>query len=196
MRIQIFQEFSSSATGWESVSYTHLDVYKRQVKNPQQFGQQQALKEPGVIGLAHTLVQTEERYRGICAHLLGRTVVVDQIDHAIALQRKYRYSLRIVTLEGESMNPGGSMTGGSFKNSSSLLSRNREIEELKEKVSRLHGELQSVQKKLVEIQNVRSSCYSELDQGNAAVQEIRVRENTARLTLEQLESQTLSLIHI
>lgn len=159
------------------------------VKNPQQFGQQQALKEPGVIGLAHTLVQTEERYRGICAQLLGRTVVVDQIDHAIALQRKYRYSLRIVTLEGESMNPGGSMTGGSFKNSSSLLSRNREIEELKEKVSRLHGELQSVQKKLVEIQNARSSCYSELDQGNAAVQEIRVRENTARLNLEQLESQ-------
>lgn len=160
------------------------------VKGLGQFSQPQALKEPGVIGLAHTLVQTEERYRGICAQLLGRTVVVDQIDHAIALQRKYRYSLRIVTLEGESMNPGGSMTGGAFKNSSSLLSRNREIEELKEKVSRCKQDLESVQKKLVEIQNERSGCYSKLDAGASVLQEIRVRENTARMNVEQLKEQS------
>lgn len=160
------------------------------VKGFGQFNQPQALKEPGVIGLAHTLVQTEERYRGICAQLLGRTVVVDQIDHAIALQRKYRYSLRIVTLEGESMNPGGSMTGGAFKNSSSLLSRNREIEELKVKVSRCKQDLESVQKKLVEIQNERSGCYSKLDAGASVLQEIRVRENTARMNVEQLKEQS------
>ena len=99
----------------------------------QSFGQPGALKETGVLGLASELVSADEKYSGLVSYLLGRVVVVDQIDHAIALQRKYHHMLRIVTLEGESLNPGGSMTGGSFRNSSSLLSRNREIEELREK---------------------------------------------------------------
>ncbi len=162
------------------------------VKNPQQFRQEQALKEEGVVGLAHTLVETEERYRNIMEQLLGRTLVVDHIDHAIALQRKYRYSLRIVTLEGESMNPGGSMTGGAFKNSSSLLSRNREIDELTVRVEQQKQEMEKIQKKLVEIQNERSRCYLELDAGAAALQEIRVFENTARINVEQLREQKRS----
>ncbi len=155
------------------------------VRRPQEMRQPEALKEPGVLGLADTLVQTEEKYRAVMAQLLGRTIVVDEIDHAIALQRKYRQSLRIVTLEGELLNPDGAMTGGAFKNSSSLLSRNREIEELKEKAEKLKMDLESAQKRLVELQNERSSCYSTLDQGAAALQELRVRENTARLNLEQ-----------
>jgi chromosome segregation protein len=159
------------------------------VKNPQSFHQPQALKEQGVIGLAHTLVQTDSRYADLMAQLLGRTLVVDQIDHAIVLQRKYKHSLRIVTLEGESLNPGGSMTGGAFRNSSSLLSRNREIDELKERVEKSRSELQKVQKTLVELQNERSSFYSQLDQNAAVLQEIRVRENTARLNVEQLKAQ-------
>ena len=112
------------------------------------------------MGLAHTLVQADARYADICAQLLGRTVVVDHIDHAVALQRKYKYTLRIVTLEGESLNPGGSLTGGAFKNSSSLLSRKREIDELRERVDRLKKELEATQTTLVELQNERSRCYS------------------------------------
>ncbi len=159
------------------------------VKHPAQFGQIQALKEPGVVGLAHTLVRTEERYRDIMAQLLGRTVVVDQIDHAVLIQRKYHYSLRIVTLEGESLNPGGSMTGGAFRNSSSLLSRKREIEELKGKVERLGLELEAAKKKLSELQEERSGCYSELDRGALVLQELKVKESTARLNVEQLKEQ-------
>ncbi len=159
------------------------------VKNPPRFNQPQALNEPGVIGLAHTLVSTEDRYLRIMEQLLGRVVVVDQVDHAIALQRKYRYSLRIVTLEGESLNPGGSMTGGAFKNSSSLLSRNREIEELKEKVDRCRQDMEKIQKELTGIQNERSRCYLELDAGAANLQALRVKENTARMSVEQLEEQ-------
>lgn len=159
------------------------------VKNPQPFQREQALREAGVIGLAHTLVETDPRYQKIMEQLLGRTVVVDHIDHAVALQRKYHYSLRIVTLEGESMNPGGSMTGGAFKNSSSLLSRNREIEELKGKVARSRQDLENVQRELVEIQNERSSCYSRLDAGAVRLQEVRVLENTARMNVEQLQDQ-------
>ncbi|MCD8241631.1 MAG: chromosome segregation protein SMC, partial [Lachnospiraceae bacterium] len=98
------------------------------VRRPQEIKQQEALREPGVLGLADSLVQTEERYRAVMAHLLGLTIIVDEIVHAIKLQRKYRQSLRIVTLEGELLNPRGALTGGAIKNSSSLLSRNREIE--------------------------------------------------------------------
>ena len=59
-------------------------------------------------------------------------IVADHIDSAIALAKKYKHSMRIVTLEGELLNAGGSMTGGAFKNSSNLLGRKREIEELEE----------------------------------------------------------------
>ena len=99
------------------------------IGNKNGFTQNRALTEKGVIGLASSLAVTEQKYAGLNQYLLGRTVVVDNIDNAIALARKYQHSLRIVTLEGESLSPGGSMTGGAFKNSSNLLGRRREIEE-------------------------------------------------------------------
>ena len=101
------------------------------------FGQNEALQEEGVIGLANTLVKVEEIYRGLAEHLLGRTVVVKHIDHGVALAKKYKQTLRIVTLEGELINPGGAMTGGAFRNSSNLLSRRREIEEFEKTVEKL-----------------------------------------------------------
>ena len=94
------------------------------------FNQEAALREPGIIGLADSLVHVDPQYRGLASYLLGRVVVAENIDCAIALARKFRYSLRIVTLEGELLSAGGSMTGGAFKNSSNLLGRRREIEEL------------------------------------------------------------------
>ena len=72
----------------------------------------------------------EGRVQNLIQYLLGRVVVADTIDHAIALARKFRHTLRIVTLEGELLSAGGSMTGGSFKNSSNLLGRQRELSEL------------------------------------------------------------------
>ena len=104
------------------------------IKNTQEFRQKEALKEPGVLGLAHTLVHTDEKYSDVAKSLLGRIVVVDHVDHATQLARKFSYSLRIVTLEGESLSPGGSISGGAFKNSSNLLGRRREMEELECKV--------------------------------------------------------------
>ena len=82
-----------------------------------------------VIGIASNLVKVDSNFRKLADHLLGRTIVVRNIDDGIAVSKKYKQSLRIVTLEGELMNPGGSMTGGAFKNTSNLLSRRREIEE-------------------------------------------------------------------
>ena len=111
-----------------------------------EFSPREALKEPGVIGVASELVTTAPQYQQIARFLLGRVLVVDHIDHAIAIGRKYRHSLRMVTIEGESLSPGGSMTGGAFKNNSNLLGRRREIEELEKGVAKLKSEVAMIQK--------------------------------------------------
>ena len=112
-----------------------------------------AARETGVLGVANALVSYDPVYEGLVAQLLGRTLVVDTIDHAIVIQRKYRQTLRMVTLEGELLSPGGSMTGGSFRNNSNLLGRRREIEELEKSVQGLAKELREIQQELEEKKN-------------------------------------------
>lgn len=124
------------------------------IKNAQEFRQKEALKEPGVLGLAHTLVHTDEKYSDVAKSLLGRIVVVDHVDHATQLARKFKYSLRIVTLEGESLSPGGSISGGAFKNSSNLLGRRREMEELEWKVK---AHAKAVDELLVSIEDLKKT---------------------------------------
>ena len=75
------------------------------------------LQDEGVIGIASTLVKVEERFQALVDSLLGRTVVVDTVDHALSLSRKNNFSLRLVTLDGELLNPGGAITGGVFRHS-------------------------------------------------------------------------------
>ena len=154
------------------------------IKNAQEFRQKEALKEPGVLGLAHTLVHTDEKYSDVAKSLLGRIVVVDHVDHATQLARKFSYSLRIVTLEGESLSPGGSISGGAFKNSSNLLGRRREIEELEWKVK---AHAKAVDELLVSIEDLkkdRNECRTELEKSRAALQNAFIRQNTARLNIE------------
>ena len=114
--------------------------------------QRDVLSEPGVVGTANTLVNADKEYSELVMYLLGRVLVVDNIDHAIAIGKKYRHSLRMVTIEGESLSPGGSMTGGAFKNNSNLLGRRREIEELERSVGILRKELEETQKHAADFQ--------------------------------------------
>ena len=87
----------------------------------------EAEQEKGVIGYADHLVSNDKKYDGIMAYLLGRVLVIDTIDHAVVIAKKYHYSLHMVTLEGEYLSPGGSMSGGAFKNSSNLLGRKKKL---------------------------------------------------------------------
>ena len=148
---------------------------------------EEALREPGVIGLANTLVHVEPRFQGLAAQLLGRTIVVDHIDHGIMIARKYHQSLRLVTLEGELINPGGSMTGGAFKNSSNLLSRRREIEEFEKTVAMLKSDMEEMERSVSEVKNKRAACYSEIDEIQEKLRKASVRENTARMNMEQMQ---------
>ncbi len=157
------------------------------VKRRQKFSNMAALKEPGVIGLADTLVTTASEYKELAGYLLGRTVVVKTIDDGVALAKKYNYTLRIVTLEGESLNPGGSMTGGAFRNSSNLLGRRREIEEFEQSVKQLEKELADMQQAMELTKQKRTSCYARMDEIKESIQEKMISQNMAAMNISQVK---------
>lgn len=156
-------------------------------KNQSPFPKPEALKEPGVLGLASSLVQADAEYEGLIRYLLGRVVVADTIDHAIAIARKYHYSLRIVTLEGELLNAGGSMTGGAFKNTSNLLGRRREIEELENSCNGYLKQAESIQQELSIQEGTASEKKEEADQLRKQIQQLVLQENTIRINISTLE---------
>ncbi len=163
------------------------------LKGGSNFKNPEVLKENGVIGLAHTLVKVEEKYRALAENLLGRTVVVKNIDHGIMLARKYRQSLRIVTLEGELINAGGAMTGGAFKNASNLLSRRREIEEFEKTVLQLKKEMNEMEAVLNEGKKKRAEYYAKTDAIQQKLQKEYVLQNTAKMNFEQAKAHTQEL---
>ncbi len=152
-----------------------------------EFRPREALSEPGVLGIASDLVKVDKEYERLSRYLLGRTLVVDHMDHAIAIGKKYRHSLRMVTLEGESLNPGGSMTGGAFRSNSNLLGRRREIEELQDAVQRLKKELEQLEASMEKNRNRRNRLRDDLAELKEHLQEQYLRENTVRLEIEKIE---------
>lgn len=151
------------------------------------------LKEKGVIDVASKLVKVDKKFDELVKYLLGRNVVVDTIDNAIVLARKYKYSLRIVTLEGELLNPGGSMTGGAFKNNSNLLGRRREIEELDDKVKESENirkeYILQKEKKNEELVSIREA----IEDNNKTLQDIYLVLNTAKLNMRQAKDKQLDI---
>ena len=150
-------------------------------------GKPEALKEPGVIGLASELVHVAPEYQVLARYLLGRVVVADTIDHAIALAKKYKYSLRIVTLEGELLSAGGSMTGGAFKNSSNLLGRKRELEELEAVCGKALAASEQIEKELHRTEALLQEKREELETIKNERHEASLIQNTRRMNVSQLE---------
>lgn len=153
------------------------------IRNRQEFRMKEVLSEPGVLGLADTLVNTEERYRDVAASLLGRIVVIDNVDNAVRIARKYKYSLRMVTLEGELFNPGGSISGGAYKNNSNLLGRRREMAELETKVRETLKSIDILLDDIEKTKQRRNKLRMELEQTKASLQEEFIHQNTARMNV-------------
>lgn len=152
------------------------------------FKDNNVLKEQGVIGLAHTLVEHDKKYDGLVEYLLGRIVVVDTINNAIALAKRYNYSLRIVTVEGELLNPGGSMSGGSYKNNSNLLSRRRELEEIESKVESISKQMKDNATCVEEYKKERDNNRNTYESNKAKLQELSLSQNTVKIQIQQIES--------
>ena len=151
------------------------------------FQREEVFREPGVIGAADTLVQADREYDSLVKYLLGRVLVVDHIDHAIAIGKKYRHSLRMVTLEGDSLSPGGSMTGGAFKNNSNLLGRRREMEELERSIELLKKELKEAQQSINDNRSRRNVLRDTIADFQEKLRQQYVEQNTAKMNLEQIK---------
>ena len=152
-----------------------------------------ALGEKGVIGFASELIDTDPKYREMCEYLLGRILVVDQIDNGLAVNRRHGYSLKIVTLEGEFLNSGGSMTGGAFRNQSNLLGRRREIEELEGKITEFKSQIKNYSEEIGAIDEKIRTLNETFGENRDEIQRAKLAQNKAQLSFDQCEAKKKEL---
>ena len=115
------------------------------------------------IGIASDLISYDDKYRDILENILGRTIVIDNIDEGIKFARETNHKYKIVTLDGEILNPGGSLTGGSLKSSGNILSRKRLINEFNEKIKNTKEENITIQEKIQLIEKNIVTCKSDIE---------------------------------
>jgi len=175
----------NESDGKAAISYLKRTGGGRATFLPMSTVQGRALQENGLencrgfVGVASELVKSEPRYRGIVENLLGRIVIVSDIDAAIAMANKYRNRFKIVTLDGQVMNPGGSMTGGSVNKEAGILSRANELEKL------------TAQEK--DLENQKLVTEAELSEAQRQVDQVEYELNTARDQLREAEDACLRL---
>ena len=153
------------------------------INHPQEFKTPEVLDEKGVLGMADSLVNTRKEYANVAKAMLGRIVVIDNVDNAVKIARKYDYGIRMVTVEGELIVPGGAISGGAFKKDSNLLSRRREMEELTKNIEK---NLKIIDELLTNIENTkkeRNALRVEIENTKLKMQELFIKQNTARVTL-------------
>ena len=139
---------------------------------PGELREGQALRrEPGFVGVGDQLISFQPQYRNVFSNLLGRVAVMEDLDHAIAAARKYGYKFRIVTLDGQVLNPGGSMTGGSASRSAGILSRANELERLNEQGRGLREQLVQAAKALEEADREAAAAGYEMETAQSQLRE-------------------------
>jgi chromosome segregation protein len=154
------------------------------IREPQEFKAQEALNEKGVLGMADELVDTEDKYRSVAKAMLGRIVVVDTVDNAVLIARKYKYTIRMVTLEGELLVPGGAISGGTFRNNSNLLGRRREMEDLEKSIKKCKDDIALFQKEIDDTKKRRNELRTAIEELRTALQSKFIEQNTARINVE------------
>ena len=155
------------------------------ITNHQEFKTPEVLEEKGAIGMADELVQIEKKYSDVAKAMLGRIVVIDNVDNAVKIARKYDYSIRMVTLEGELLVPGGAISGGAFKNNSNLLGRRREVDELEKRVKQLLASVDAINREIDDTKTHRNKLRMELEELKTDIQRKSIEQNTARLSISQ-----------
>lgn len=151
----------------------------------------------GYVAVASELVGCDRKYNEIISSLLGRTVVVEDMDCAIMIAKKYSQKLKLVTLDGQVINPGGSITGGSRTQNAGILSRANEIERLNAECAKLNAELEAKQLEEKQLLSELSACRADLagtQADFARAQEDVIRcESDLKLVMEKLEDTVRSI---
>ena len=150
-------------------------------------------REPGFVGVADQLVQFDPQYRAVFSNLLGRVAVMEDLDAAIAAARRFGYRFRIVTLDGQVLNPGGSMTGGSASRSAGILSRANELERLNAQSAGLREQLEQAARSLEEAEREAKGAAYELETAQAQLREWEDAVLRAEAQVEHCRSVAASL---
>ena len=171
-------------------------------------------RQPGFVGVADRLVSFDGRYQNIFSNLLGRVAVMEDLDHAIAAARKFGYQFKIVTLDGQMLNPGGSMTGGSAVKGAGILSRANELEQLEGRRAELAGhtaqwarqladaqreaaaaayQRQTAQEQLREFENAVLLAQGRIQRSQGEKNELERRQTALRGELEQLQARSAKI---
>lgn len=182
----------TETTAKEMIEYLKKNKFGRatflpltSISSKENYSNANILAEKGVIGYAHTLVKVKEQFNDLVRNLLGRSIVVDTIDNALYIAKKYKYSLRLVTVEGELLNPGGSLSGGSYKNASNLLSRRRELAELEEYIQKLDISLSGLLKEKEDKKQEKGIARQALEDNKTVLQKNILEKNMIELKVKQ-----------
>lgn len=156
--------------------------------------------EYGFVGIASELVRCDRRYGSVIENLLGATVVVEDLDCGIQMAKRHDNRFRIVTLDGQVINAGGSMTGGSVSRNAGILSRSGELEQLHKKLKKIQSQLQdatllaeSANRELQKAQYELEVARDQQRQANDRVLTLEGRKNHYDMLIESLEQQQESL---
>ncbi len=133
----------------------------------------------GFVGIASDLISCDDKYRAVAENLLGRTVITENLDNAVAMAKEYGQRFKIVTLDGQVVNPGGSMTGGSVNKEAGILSRANELEKLTRQERSLQEKLQALEEEFAEAKR--------------AAEQVQFQLETTREQLAEGEKQVLTL---
>ena len=144
--------------------------------------------EKGIIGIASDLIKYSKKYEQIILNLLGRTVIVDNMDTAIKVAKQNGYVFRIITLDGDVINPSGAITGGSVaKKTVNILGRSREIEKLEKDIKKLKEKLEKIGEEKLEYENSIEDVLESVSGLEKELQEIDITYATEKQKLVSIE---------
>ena len=151
-------------------------------------------RDPGYVGIASELVQCDERYSGIVDELLGRTVIAERLSDAIRMSKNNQNRLRIVTLDGQLISPGGAMTGGSSVRGSGILSRANELEKLKKQRERIREdekrsaqELERARTDLASVRYQLDLCVEAQSELKSKISSLEAEKRATQLSTAQMK---------
>ncbi len=160
---------------------------------PADFREAAVKNEDGFVGMGDELISFDREYANIFSNLLGRVVIAENLDKAMAIARKFGHRFRIVTLDGQVLNAGGSMTGGSASRSAGILSRANELERLNRQKDGLTADLKAASEELAKAQRELTAAQYELD---AASGQLREAEDAVLKYSERADSASVQLADI
>ncbi|WP_027414566.1 chromosome segregation protein SMC [Aneurinibacillus terranovensis] len=173
-------------------TFLPLDVIKPRQLQPAERGRLE--HEPGVVGVAAELVEVAPRYRSIIENMLGHVIVTTSLEEANKVARQFQYRYRIVTLEGDVVNPGGSMSGGSLQQKTNhLLGRQRELEQLEEAIREQKKSNAEWYHKLEALSDEQAKWEEKLEQLRKEGEQLRINEQELKGHMRELDAKEKSI---